>query len=226
MSMSHIYTIEKDHIRQRFSTYIKKAFRSIPEIANPVILDIGCGTGVSVIVLARLSNGTITGIDIDDISLDLLREKIKKDGFERRISIINDSIITRKFQDESFDIIWAEGSLFILGFEKSLSNWYRLIKPNGFLVVHDDKTDMERKLEMIPRLNYSLINHFEISEIQWYDDYFLPLEILIKEFKMKYPTDQKLNRLIRKDQADIETFRSNPSGQSSFYAIMQKIFKD
>ena len=41
------------------------------------------------------------------------------------------------FLDDSFDIIWAEGSIYLIGFERGLKEWRQFIKPNGFLVVHD-----------------------------------------------------------------------------------------
>jgi len=41
------------------------------------------------------------------------------------------------FPLEHFDIIWAEGSIFIMGFEKGLKNWRNYIKPKGYLVVHE-----------------------------------------------------------------------------------------
>ena len=51
--------------RAVFLQYTRMAFESIPRIDNPRILDIGCGTGMPTLELAKLSNGKITGIDID-----------------------------------------------------------------------------------------------------------------------------------------------------------------
>jgi len=40
---------------------------------------------------------------------------------------VNCPILNMDFPDESFDIIWAEGSTFIIGFERALREWRRLI---------------------------------------------------------------------------------------------------
>ena len=39
--------------------YTRKAFRLLPKLAKPRILDIGCGTGIPALELARLREGEI-----------------------------------------------------------------------------------------------------------------------------------------------------------------------
>ena len=70
------YRIEKDRIRENLNKYTRKAFESLPKLKNPNILDVGCGTGVPTIELARMSDGNVIGLDIDGKSLNLLRRKI------------------------------------------------------------------------------------------------------------------------------------------------------
>jgi|GEM_PF-4041175 Methylase involved in ubiquinone/menaquinone biosynthesis len=87
--------------------------------------------------LPELVAGEIVAIDIDQTSLDHLDEKIKSEKLEKHVKTLNCSLLDLDFPDESFDIIWAEGSMFAIGFQKGLEDWRRLIKNNGFLVVHD-----------------------------------------------------------------------------------------
>jgi ubiquinone/menaquinone biosynthesis C-methylase UbiE len=117
-------------IRERHS-------RCFPRVDNPRILDIGCGTGGSTLELARLSGGEVIGIDIHQPYLNELRRKTELAGLSERVKVVNCSLFDMHFPVESFDIIWAEGSIFIIGFEKGLNDWQRFIKPNGFLVVHE-----------------------------------------------------------------------------------------
>ncbi len=56
---------KKDMIRERLNKYTKKAFQELPELNNPKILDLGCGSGIPTLELARLSHGEILGIDIE-----------------------------------------------------------------------------------------------------------------------------------------------------------------
>jgi SAM-dependent methyltransferase len=41
------------------------------------------------------------------------------------------------FEKEQFDLIWSEGAIFIMGFEKGLRAWKSLIRKGGFIVVSD-----------------------------------------------------------------------------------------
>ena len=126
--------IHKDMPRQGSGRdeYTQKAFEIIPTIQNPKILDIGCGPGMQTIKLAKISNGEVIGIDIFQQYLDQLNEHIIKENLQNKVKAEKQSMFDIKYPEEFFDIIWAEGSIFIIGFEKGLSNWKKYIKKNGY----------------------------------------------------------------------------------------------
>lgn len=125
--------IDLDRFRERLLKYTRKAFRLLPELDKPRILDVGCGSGVPTLELARLSEGEVVGIDIDQTLLDRLNRKIEREGLSNRVQTKKCSMFKMGFADESFDIIWAEGSLPVIGFERGLKEWRRLLKPGWFL---------------------------------------------------------------------------------------------
>jgi len=222
MSNLNLYRIEKDYIRENLNKYTRKAFKLLPKCKNPHILDIGCGTGVPTIELATISDGHVIGIDIDVTSLDLLQRKIRGTGLNNRVSVIKDSILTMDFPEESFDIIWSEGSIFVIGFENGIRMWRRFLKPNGFLVIHDENKDKTKKLELITKYGYTSIAQFELSDNLWWLEYYTPLEQLIQEFRNKYPNDSDLSNELNKDQIEIDKCKLNSTVISSFFVIMQK----
>jgi ubiquinone/menaquinone biosynthesis C-methylase UbiE len=223
MSNLDLYRIEKDHIRENLNKYTKKAYGFISKFNNPQILDVGCGSGVPTIELARLSNGHVTGIDIDETSLNLLQDKIKKMKINKQISIFKKSISAMDFPKESFDIIWAEGSVFVIGFENSIKRWHRYLKPNGFLVIHDENKDKTKKLGTIRKNGYSLITQFDLSDEIWWLEYYTPLEQLIQKFRNMYPNDNKLIIELDSDQNEIDKCKKKSVIFSSFYVIMRKM---
>lgn len=223
MSKIDLYRIEKDIIRENLNKYTRKAFKMLPKLKNPYILDVGCGSGVPTIELVKISGGYVIGLDTDDTSLDLAHRKIKEMELHNRVSVIKNSILSMDFPKECFDIIWAEGSIFVIGFENSIKNWYRFLKQKGFLVIHDENKDKNKKIGLIEKYGYILISHFDISDRIWLHEYYYPLELLIQRYRSKYPFDSKLIKELYTDQVEIEKCKSNSIIFSSYFVILQKI---
>jgi len=222
MTTSIIEELQNDLLRARFTKYTRKAFRMLPELDNPQILDIGCGTGVPTLELAKLSNGQITGLDISQPDLDELQRKIEAVGLSNHVKTVKSSLFEMDFPDDSLDIIWAEGSIFVIGFERGLKAWRRLLKPKGFLVVHDEIGNLQKKLEQISRCGYALLGQFTVSEDTWWREYYEPLEKRIKELRVnvKYRDDRESLKVLDKEQQEVDIFKRDPFG--SVFLVMQK----
>ena len=212
----------KDHFREHFNKYTRKAFQMLPKLEKPRILDIGCGSGVPTIELAKLSDGEIIGIDINQSLLDELNRKTEEEGFSSRVKTVKCSLFEIDFPDESFDIIWAEGSIWIIGFEKALKEWNRLLKPNGFLVVHDEIKTVSNKLKKIPSCGYELIDYFSLPEDAWWTEYYKPLEIRIEELRVKHENNSEALKTLKKYQNEVDMVKRNPKEYSSAFFVMQK----
>jgi ubiquinone/menaquinone biosynthesis C-methylase UbiE len=219
-----VYTeIDRDHFRQRLLKYTKKAFKLLPKLDKPHILDVGCGSGVPTIELVRLSKGEVVGIDIDQSLLDELNRKIEREGLSNRVETKKCSMFELDFPDESFEIIWVEGAIWAIGFEKGLKKWRRLLKPNGILVVHDLIKTVSNKLEKIPSFGYKLTNHFSLPENAWWTEYYRPLERRINELRMRYKNDPESLKILEKYQNEINLAKKNSKHYGSGFYIMQKL---
>ena len=216
------FQMRKDKIRKRLLKYTRKAFRMLPQIDRPRILDIGCGAGIPTLELARLSQGEIIAIDIDQPALDKFTNKIKEAGLTDQVQAVNCSILDMDFPDESFDIIWSEGSIYVIGFETGLREWKRFLKPSGFMIVHDEQGNVKEKLEQISNCGYELLGYFMLSEDIWWAEYFAPLEKRIDEIRAKHAGDPKALVALDNDQREIDMFKKNPSRYKSVFFIMQK----
>ena len=172
-------------------------------------------------MLAKLSGGKITGIDIDQHLLDRLDKRIEEEEFSNQVVTKKCSLNDVDFPNETFDIVWAEGSIWIIGFKKGLEEWRRLLKPKGFLVVHDSVKTVLNELDMLSSLGYELINHFELPEDAWLKEYGMPLERLIKE-QRKRAKDSETRKMLDRYQNEVNMIKRNPKDHISAFYIMQK----
>ncbi len=212
----------KDRLRGNLLSYTRRAFRMLPAIPHPIILDLGCGTGVPTLELARLTTGTLLGLDINQSALDELQRKIDAADLSDRVKAINCSLFELEFPDESFDIVWAEGSIAVIGFEEGLNVWRRLLKPGGFLVVHDELGDLETKLTLITKSGYELLGHFIISVEAWWRAYYEPLEKRIAELREQYRAEATVLTELENEYREVAMFKQNPERCASVFFVMQK----
>jgi ubiquinone/menaquinone biosynthesis C-methylase UbiE len=218
-----VYTeIGRDSSRERLLKYTRKAFKLLPRLDKPRILDAGCGSGLPTIELAKLSNGKVVGMDIDQSLLTELKNKIEREDLSDRVETRKCSMFELDFPDETFDIVWFEGATRMIGFEKALKEWRRLLKPNGFLVIHDEIKTMAVKLEGIPSFGYKLVNHFLLPEDAWLIEYYRPLENRIKGVREKYKNNLEVLRTLKEVQDEIDMVKGKPEEYRSAFYIMQK----
>ncbi len=220
--IGQIFESEKSKLREGLLTYTRKAFEALPQIDNPRILDIGCGTGIPTVELAKLSNGQVIGIDIDQPALDKLRQTVNELRLSNHIQVLRCSMFDLTLPIQSFDIVWSEGSIYIIGFDRGLKEWKQFLKPNGFMVIHDEQGDISQKIKLIHIHGYELLNYFMLDENIWRTKYFAPLKELINQFREKYLGEQTLTEPIKRAQQEVDIFQGNPRKNSSVYFIIKK----
>ena len=112
-----------------------RALEFVPDRPGMRIADIGCGTGGQTITIARNRDCTITAVDLLPELLEEFRTRIKKAGLENRVTAIQGSMDALPFSPGEFDVIWAEGSIYNIGFERGLREWRQYLKPGGIIAV-------------------------------------------------------------------------------------------
>lgn len=215
--------IKRDYFRAKLLQYTRRAFKMLPVFDQPGVLDIGCGTGVVTLELARLSNGRVIGVDTDQSALDMLNEKIEQASLREHVKTLNCSMKDMQFAEGSFDIIWSEGTIFVIGFEQALKEWRRFLRPEGYLVLHARLESTEQRIAVIPTLGYKLIDKFLVPKEAWWDEYYAPLEKLIEGLRHKYRADQSAQAILDKVQTEVDEFKRKPEHHGSMFYIMQKI---
>jgi len=190
------------------------------------IADMGCGTGGQTMVLAQNINGNITGIDICPDFIDVLNDNAKKHNLQRVNGIVG-SIEELSFQKEEFDLIWSEGVIDSIGFEKGLTYWNGFLKSNGYIAVtcpswltdeHPDVIDsfwsdagsgldtIGHNISIMQKSGYSFVAAFALPEKCWTDNYFSPREEAEKAILVKYAGNKSVEDYVESSKYEVELY--------------------
>ena len=115
-------------------TYPLTAARMLRECGarDGICIDVGCGPGNLDLELAKRSNLTIIGLDIDGDMKPLFDENVRKAGFQDRVRFVEGDAQQMPFPDDYADVIVSRGTLvFIPDIAKCLREVARVLKPTG-----------------------------------------------------------------------------------------------
>ena len=88
--------------------------------AEPLkIADIGCGTGASTLLLARLMDAQITAVDFLQDFLEVLEDRAESKGLGEKVTTLCCSMDNLPFRNEEYDVIWSEGAIYNIGFDST-----------------------------------------------------------------------------------------------------------
>jgi ubiquinone/menaquinone biosynthesis C-methylase UbiE len=107
------------------------------------ILDVGCGTGLCAIQIARNDRYEVAGIDNSAEMIKMCEKNAKKEGVTADFRVATASQLP--FEDGEFDMIISNGSLH--HWEKPVevfNEMYRVLKPGGSVFVNDLCKDPDR----------------------------------------------------------------------------------
>ena len=184
---------------------------------KPHVLDIGCGTGGQTMVLAQNTEGNITGIDSLHDFIDILNDSARKLNLQNRVKGIVGSMDNLPFQNEEFDLMWCEGAIYNIGFERGLSEWRKYLKKNGFIAVTDASwltekrpseieeywthhypgiTTISNNVAIMQKSGYIPISVFTMPENCWTDNYFAPQIPVQNDLLKKYNGNKTVEEFI------------------------------
>ncbi len=114
----------------------KRCVKVLRDQKPRMILDVATGTGDFAIQCAKLNPEKIIGVDISEGMMKFGREKVKKQGLEKLITLEYGDAETLSFPDNTFDaIVVGFGVRNFENLEKGLVNLHRVLKPNGRIVI-------------------------------------------------------------------------------------------
>ena len=120
--------------------WIERAARHARRRRTPFrILDVGCGTGATLIDLKKLFGRSVdvVGVDVVKLQVDIARQKLEQHGVWATVEWFNGHHLP--FPDESFDVVYSSD---VLGHVEHVPVWLdemnRVLKPNGLLTMFSE----------------------------------------------------------------------------------------
>lgn len=220
----------------------REALRRLPELpAAPRVLDLGCGSGRSTLVLADALRTEVIAVDNHQPFLDQLRDSARERGLADLIDIRCADMAAPGVPEGSIDLLWSEGALYLLGFEEGLRLWRALLRPGGCLAAsecswlcaeppaeavaffRDGYPGMAGIRENVARARaagFDPIDHFTLPPEAWWDEYYTPLE---QRMACLAPTaDSELVAVIDETRREIELFRSYGDSYGYVFYLLRR----
>ncbi len=222
----------------------RRALEMIPDKIRQTdrhILDLGCGNGAQTLCLARFLAGTITAVDNHRPFIDALTARALAAGYADRIRPRCADMAAITPQEGPFDLIWCEGAIYNMGFEKGLRHCRRLLA-KGFLALTDlNWLGSERpqecldffarenlpvlgigeNLAIIEAVGFKTLGHFVLPASSWWSDYYLPLGRRLAELRQTQAGDLQLQEMIGIVEAEIDVFRRYSQVYGYVFYVMQ-----
>lgn len=174
-----------------------------PQPAAPRVVELGCGSGAATRVLARELGVAPLALDVRPGALAELRRRFAGEGLE---------VDAREHDFAAplpgpFDLLWSEGALYSVGFERALATWRPSLAPDARAAVsecvwltdrptprlHDfwataypDMTDVEGTAERARRAGYEVLEARPLPGEDWWS-YYRPLEARLEELEREDP---------------------------------------
>lgn len=244
--MNLFYELHKDLPREGpgNNESTRKAYQLIEKyVSKPSILDIGCGPGMQTLELAALTDGTILASDMNEGFLEVLRNEVERRGLSDKVTVEKANMKSLPYGEEQFDVIWSEGAIFIIGFEKGLGEWRKYLKDEGILVVSElswlkenvpqepldfwnnaypEADTVTGNVDKAEKLGYQLIDTFVLPEAGWWEHYYNPLEERIDILREKYKNDQGALKILAESQTEIDLYRNYSDYYGYVFYLLRK----
>ncbi len=209
-----------------------------------LIADIGCGTGGQTMVLAQNAPGFITGIDLFPAFLELFDSNAGKLNLQNRVKSVAGSMENLPFRNEELDLIWSEGAIYNIGFERGLNEWRRFLKTGGYIAVSEaswfteerpveidefwnnaypEIDTVSNKVAILQKAGYIPVATFILPENCWTENFYVPQIKAQEAFLKKHSGNKTAEEFIANERYESELYYRYKAYYGYVFYIGRKI---
>ena len=222
----------------------KRALAAMPLLGRDArILDIGCGTGASTIVLARETGASFVALDALTPFLDELQARFLASGLQDRVQTVPGDMREMPFEPATFDAIWSEGAIYHIGFARGLREFRKYLKQRGCIAVSEivwltDERPKEiedywmqqysgidtidNKLQAISSTGYELLTHFVLPEECWTEHYYKFNRARTLELTEKYRGNPEVEEFLHEGIREADLYDRYKDYYSYVFFVAQR----
>ena len=207
------------------------------------IADVGCGTGASALLLAEHLDAEITAVDFLPEFIEQLGQRAERLGLSSRITPLTGSMDKLPFNEGAFDVVWSEGAIYNIGFERGAREWARFLKPGGVLVVSEitwttrlqpdelrqywdaaypEIDTASSKIAILENCGYSPLGYFTLSAECWLENYYHPLQENFDAFLDRNGNSEAARAIVAAERGEIALYEQYREYYSYGMYIAQK----
>jgi SAM-dependent methyltransferase len=194
--------------------------------AAPRVLDLGCGSGRSTLVLAAALRTRVIAVDNHRPFLDALHAEADRRGLGGLIEARCADMAAPGVPLGSIDLLWSEGAVYLLGFERGLRLWRPLLAERAWVAVSEcswltpdrpadasaffgegypEMAGIDENIGRARAAGFETVDHFTLPAAAWWDEYYAPLEQRMAA--LAPAADPALAAVIAETRQEIALFR-------------------
>jgi SAM-dependent methyltransferase len=192
--------------------------------------------------LLQETPATVIATDLHQSMLDRLRHLATEPGIADRLRVVLADMGVLPFEPGSLDLLWCEGAIYNIGYERGLRAWLPLLRPGGHLGVSEGAyfvdnppaavrefweaeypaiTTQGRLEQLAKDCGYVLVDSFRLPGSAW-ETYYGPVEHRIQDLEAAWSEDPERRQVLAAMRHEIGVFRRYGDTYGYAFLVLRK----